>query len=47
MRSMTLRSSFFSSCRELRRRELVVEDHDVDVSFGARGGEARDFAGCR
>ena len=32
---------------ELRRRELVVEDDEVNVRFGACGGEARDFAGCR
>jgi len=29
---------------QLRRRQLVVEDDDVDAGFGARGGERLDFA---
>ena len=31
---------------QLRRRQLVVEDDDVDVGFGARRGERLDLAGA-
>ena len=41
VRSITLRSSRSSSCRSCAGRELVVEDHDVDVRFGARRRERR------
>ena len=37
----------FLDLPQLRRRQLVVEDHDVDVGLGARRGERRDLAAPR
>ena len=44
VRSMTLRSSSLFELPQLRRRQLVVEDHHVDVGLGAGRRKAGQLA---
>ncbi len=44
MRSTTLRCEPLLQLAQLRRRELVVEDDDVDVGFVGGAREQLDFA---
>ena len=44
VRSMTLRSTRLLDVAQLRRRQLVVEDDDVDVGLVAGGRERLDLA---
>ena len=39
-----LAADLFFDLPQLRGRQLVVEDHDVDVRLGARGRERRHFS---